>query len=261
VDSVVDLVIVECILDPDTWYTFRISCIGDRIKVFVDDILFIDFVDEDPLLSGGVGLQTGVTSHLYFDNFMVFSSIDVYIEFLLQEVENEINNGRKAGYDTSAAEVKLGDAYDAFNEGEYSLSETYAEESMDLIYSKPKKEQDTYDDKPSIFSWSWSIQSITGIITIGATVVGIIGWLYQRRLQERRETILVKRLFEEVDDIYSRFKMNSVKCESELIRLRSEVLKEFKDGVLDEENYRTLDERIELYLKEIRDELIDNSTL
>jgi hypothetical protein len=81
------------------------------------------------------------------------------------------------------------------------------------------------------------------MITIGATIVGVVGWLYRKRSEDRREIILVKRLFEEVDDIYSRFKMNSIQCESELIRLRSEVLKEFKDGVMDEENYKTLDAR------------------
>jgi hypothetical protein len=54
--------------------------------------------------------------------------------------------------------------------------------------------------------------------------------------------------------------MNSVKCESELIRLRSEILQEFKDGILDEENYKILDKRIEFYLKEIREDIRRDSS-
>jgi hypothetical protein len=60
---------------------------------------------------------------------------------------------------------------------------------------------------------------------------------------------------EEVDDVYSRFKMNAIKCESELIRLKSEVLREFKEEIIDEENFELLDSRIEDYLKEIREEI------
>jgi hypothetical protein len=212
-------------------------------------------LDEDPLSLGGVGLETGVSSHLYFDDIMVFSTHDVYVTFLLNRVENEINKGRANGYDTSKAEEKLDQAYDAFDKEEYSLSETYVNDAIEAVYIDKIDEEQDQDTDDSRFSINWSIQTITGLITIGAAVVGTGSWFIRRRSAERRGRILISKRLEEVDDIYSRFKMNSIKCEAELIRLKGEILHEFKEGLIDEENFETLDKRIDKYLREIREEI------
>ena len=114
-------------------------------------------------------------------------------------------------------------------------------------------DQDNVDSR--VFSITWSIQTITGLVTIGAAVVGVGSWFISRRSAERRGRILIMKRLEEVDDVYSRFKMNSIKCEAELIRLKGDVLHEFKEGLIDEENFETLDSRIDKYLREIREEI------
>jgi len=60
---------------------------------------------------------------------------------------------------------------------------------------------------------------------------------------------------DEVDDIYSRFKMNTRRCETELYRLKDDVLDDFKEGMIDEKNYKTLDKRIGDYMKEVKEQI------
>jgi hypothetical protein len=60
---------------------------------------------------------------------------------------------------------------------------------------------------------------------------------------------------EEIDDVYSRFKMNARRCETELYRLKDEVLDELKVGMIDEEKYNILIQRIEDCMKEIREQI------
>jgi hypothetical protein len=255
-DTLTELKITECLLEPDKWYKFQISCVGERFMVYVDDELLIEYIDENPLLLGGIGLETGVSSHLYFDDVMVYSTHDVYVTFLLERVEDEINKGRLNDFDTSKAEEKLAQAYDAFNKEEYSLSENYANEAIEAVYvNKIERESEQDSDGSRVFSFNWSIQTITGLITIGAAVVGAGSWFIRRRSAERKGRILIMKRLEEVDDIYSRFKMNSIKCEAELIRLKGDILHEFKEGLIDEENFETLDKRIDKYLREIREEI------
>ena len=56
---------------------------------------------------------------------------------------------------------------------------------------------------------------------------------------------------EDIDGVYSRFRLNTIRCESELCKYKNEVLDDFKQGLIDEEKYKILDERINKYLKEI----------
>ena len=67
---------------------------------------------------------------------------------------------------------------------------------------------------------------------------------------------MFKKLMDEVDNVYSRFKMNTRRCETELYKLRDQVLGEFKEGMIDEENYNVLDKRINEYMKEIKEEIV-----
>ena len=253
-DTLVEPVIVDCILEPDTWYTIKIICSGDRITVYIDDELYIDYIDNEPLQHGGVGLESGFESHLYFDDIMIFSTQDVYVKYFLSIVEHEINKGRESGYDTSKAEEKLDEAFEASNRDDYSLAQALAEEALRNVYLTKVDDTDSSDVQDSI-SIDWTIQTITGLVTIGAAVVGVFGWMYRKRLMDRRVRILITKRLEEVDDVYSRFKMNSIKCESELIRLKGEILHEFKEGLIDEQNFETLDRRIDEYMKEIHEEI------
>ncbi|MFQ6074632.1 MAG: family 16 glycoside hydrolase [Candidatus Bathyarchaeia archaeon] len=58
--------------DLNTWYTLKIVCVGNSIKIYVDDVLRIDYMDEeDPLLSGRIGLESGNLSHVHYDDVKV----------------------------------------------------------------------------------------------------------------------------------------------------------------------------------------------
>ena len=54
----------------DTVYKFKVVCDGANIKVYINDELLIDYVDEDPFLNGAIGMRvTGGTAH--YDNVKV----------------------------------------------------------------------------------------------------------------------------------------------------------------------------------------------
>ena len=110
----------------------------------------------------------------------------------------------------------------------------------------------TVTQKPGQF---WSIERVATLITIGGAAVGAVGWATRTRSERRRRKILFKELMQGVDDVYTRFKMNARQCEAELLRLKDQVMEEFKQGMITEENYDVLERRIEEYLREIREEL------
>lgn len=102
---------------------------------------------------------------------------------------------------------------------------------------------------------SWSIEKIATILTICGTIIGVIGWLMKARAEREREKKLFAEFMQNIDDIYFSFKVNTRKCEAELYRIKDQVFTEFKQGVINAKNYNTLDERIEEYIKEIREEI------
>ena len=60
---------------------------------------------------------------------------------------------------------------------------------------------------------------------------------------------------DEVDAVYSRFKMNAVQCEAELFKLKDDVLNEFKEGTINEDKHSVLEQRIEKYMKEVKEQI------
>lgn len=60
---------------------------------------------------------------------------------------------------------------------------------------------------------------------------------------------------DEIDDVYTRFKLNTLRCEAELYKIKDQVLDEFTQGMIDEEKYNTLNTRIDDYMKEIKEKI------
>ena len=62
------------------WYNLRIELEGDRIKISVNDILKIDYVDSEPLLNGDIAFESLDDSRIYVDdiNVEIDSSFAVY---------------------------------------------------------------------------------------------------------------------------------------------------------------------------------------
>ena len=110
--------------------------------------------------------------------------------------------------------------------------------------------------EPEATGTAWSIERIATLITIGGATVGVVGWMLRTRSERRRRAILYKELLQGVDGIYTRYKMNARQCEAELYRFKEQMINEFKQGMITEENYNVLDGRIEEYLAEIREEIL-----
>jgi KaiC/GvpD/RAD55 family RecA-like ATPase len=88
------------------------------------------------------------------------------------------------------------------------------------------------------------VLQIVGLLGIGltATLVGN-AWV---RTHRRRGVI--KAFLNEIDEVYSRFKMTPRKCEEELSRLRDVILERLTEGKITKENHSVLDKRIEEYM-------------
>lgn len=105
------------------------------------------------------------------------------------------------------------------------------------------------------FGITLSIELVTAFITIGGTAVGVIGWFIRHERAENRRKVLFKKLLDEVDSVYSRFKMNAIQCEAELYKLKDEALDEFKQGTIDEGKHNILEQRIAKYMKEVKEQI------
>jgi len=100
-----------------------------------------------------------------------------------------------------------------------------------------------------------NIEEIATLISIGGTLAGVAGYIARTLSAKRRKRILFKNLMDEIDEIYARFKMNARRCESELYKLRDQVLDAFKEGMIDEDNYKVLGKRLEEYMREIKKQI------
>ncbi|MFQ5975466.1 MAG: hypothetical protein ACE5J5_04005, partial [Candidatus Hydrothermarchaeales archaeon] len=80
----------------------------------------------------------------------------------------------------------------------------------------------------------------------------VIGGLLSRRKRGR-----VKKLLDDIDKTYESFRMNSRRCEAELYRHRGVVSEHLKKGKINEESYSILDKRIDDYLGEIRERIME----
>ncbi len=125
-------------LNLNRWYTLRIVCIGKSIRVYVDDIQKLDYVDtDDPILSGRIGLESGPECHIYYDEVKVSTTQNLYVTHLLKEAQDEIYEARRVNADTGEAEQRLAEAQAAFAEGDLSSAESLAKETMNLAEHAP----------------------------------------------------------------------------------------------------------------------------
>lgn len=69
----------------------------------------------------------------------------------------------------------------------------------------------------------------------------------------------LKRLLNESDTVYTRFKMNARRCEAELYRLKDVIATDLKEGRLEEQSYAILEKRLDSYMKEIQERIIDEN--
>jgi len=89
-------------------------------------------------------------------------------------------------------------------------------------------------------------------------VCSFAAYLITRRTQNRQKRYL-KRLLNESDTVYTHFKMNARRCEAELYLLKDVITTDLKEGRLEEQSYAILEKRLDSYMNEIQERIIDES--
>ncbi|MFQ5712086.1 MAG: family 16 glycoside hydrolase, partial [Candidatus Geothermarchaeales archaeon] len=120
-------------LDLNRWYTLKIVCVESNIKVYVDDVLKIRYVDTDkPHLFGGIALSLQRDSYVYFDDVKVSTTQRLYVDHLLNVAQYEIKRAREVAADTGEAEQKLAEVQTALDAGNLDLASSLAQEAIEL---------------------------------------------------------------------------------------------------------------------------------
>ena len=242
----------------DAWHLLKVTCEGNRLSVYLDGELKIGYGDtEDPILIGRVGLEGSDDTVIHFDDIRVYTSHQLYLSYLVEDAQDSINKARMTGADTGEAEELL-------ENGRLMLEEGNLVEAESLINGAISKAAAAQPEEPatpsgngldSLAGMTWSVELIAGFISIGAAILGIVGWMTRTRSTRRKSRILFKKMMEEIDDVYTHFKMNARRCEAELLRIKGDIIAGFKEGLIEEEGFHTLDARIDEYIKEVRKEI------
>lgn len=105
---------------------------------------------------------------------------------------------------------------------------------------------------------SLPVGTVAAIVSASVAVCSFAAYLVARRTQNRQKRHL-KKLLDELDVVYTRFKMNAHRCEAELYRLKDIIATDLKEGRLEEQSYTILDKRLDGYMTEIQERIIDES--
>ncbi len=253
----IDLTSVDFSREDNIWYTLRFTCEGNQFWVYLDNDLQFTFTDEDePLTVGRIGLESSPSSVIFYDDVRIYASHEYYVHKLIEEANNAINDAIQVNADTSDAEETLEDARKKEREGDYKGAENLANKAINqAIQAKIEKLSQSEPTSEEGSESRWSIEMIAAVISICAACFGVIGWGIRTKNTRRRGQVLFTKLLNEIDDVYTNFKMNANRCETELLKIKGEVLAGFKEGILEEESLHDLEGRIDAYLKEVRKEI------
>lgn len=69
-DETFDLTREDKHLEYNTWYTVKVICRGDQIKVYIDGELVTEYTDADPLKNGRISLEA-LRETVYYDDILV----------------------------------------------------------------------------------------------------------------------------------------------------------------------------------------------
>lgn len=98
--------------------------------------------------------------------------------------------------------------------------------------------------------WLDNPEVVVGLIGVFILVGGSAFGVFRRKKKQHRFSDLLTKL----DDIYTSFKMNPQRCETELKKIKSTINEDLKKGVIDENNYTILKDRVDEILGEIKSE-------
>lgn len=171
------------------------------------------------------------------------------------EMKKDLNSGD--GYDWN---LKLGERYPE-HKGDFNIALMQRDPSgwtlcnSHIILEIAEPPFDWEEETQTGDGLTWSLEMTAMLITIVGGAGGLAGWVVNAQRQRKRRKVMFKDFLEEIDDVYTRFKMNSRQCEGELLRIKEQIMGEFRVDTIDSEMYGVLDKRIDDYLREIREEI------
>ena len=206
-------------LEVDTWYTVDITCYKNKFSIEINGEPQFGYLDEDnPILSGTIGLGTLGESYAVFD--------DVSVEIFSPSP-------------TTASSP---------------LASAAPPSATPSPTATPPVAAPTASPQSSGTSIRW--ETIAALATVAVSIGSVGAWFISKKASGSRKRHL-RKLLDEVDDIYIKFKMNTKRCEAELYRLRDIVIEKLKEGKITGESYAILEKRLESYLDEIEERIID----
>ncbi len=128
-----------------------------------------------------------------------------------------------------------------------------------LVSDRPTSSNGNATPPPQTFDINWSLETIAAMAGICGATAGVIGWLARDWRGRKRRNLMFREYMEEIDNIYTRFKMNSRQCEAELYKIKDKMKSELRESALDPNKYKILNDRVDDYLKEIREEIMGKS--
>lgn len=114
-----------------------------------------------------------------------------------------------------------------------------------------EKDGDTAGKKggfDSFISEYW-VQFLALVVSLVGVGLAVTGFTFANAKKKKSVTKLIN----QIDDTFASFKWKSKRCEAELYRLQDVIEDELKEGKLDEGAYHLLVNRIDKYLKEIKE--------
>lgn len=222
--------------------TYRYNCTGDMIY---------DTDYSPPGENNLEGFATHDGTHYWFEMRKALASGDGY-DWTLEPGRTYGLRDRSpdTGGDMQVAlwDGSLGDQYWRYVRLMVATSSDVQAEDTPIT----PQESDTGRDKVGIFS-DWSLREVVYLISILGTLIGVVSWGNRTRKERRKQEIVFNKILGEIDEIYTRYKVNSRRCETELIKLKNSVMDEFKQGIFDEDKFQILLDRIEQYINEIQE--------
>ncbi|MBI4282613.1 MAG: hypothetical protein HY672_03915 [Chloroflexi bacterium] len=217
-------------LRPGPWYTVSVDASGNQLAISVDGVPELKYVDvKDPLLNGSVNLTAYSGGHALFD--------DVWV-------------GRVRAPGPTPATMQQPQT--PVLPGAATAAPAWTPPPSVLTQPTPTPQPPAGSRLGVRLPWD-TLAAIVGVVTgVGGAVV----WLIHGRAASSQKRHL-KRLLDEIDTVYTRFKMNTRRCEAELYRLKDVVVEGLKEGKVTEESYGILDKRVDSYLKEVQEKIID----
>jgi hypothetical protein len=227
----------------DTWYLVYFGCIGNQLNCGLFDENYnnlsrLTYVDKEPISSGGVSIGTLDNSHAIFDN--------VYIGKEENVAPKSTTPAQTASAGTPTKTAILS-------------SSPSASPPVNQSSLTPAAASTTEANSAPLFSLRpINLNAILAIISLFIAICSFGGYLITARARGREKRYL-KKLIDDTDNVYIQFKMNARRCEAELFRLKDIITTDLKEGRLAEPSYGILDKRLDGYMQEIQERILDES--